>query len=151
MPDAVYSAGDFSTHEQRYLNIKDTATRLGFTSQKIYLLVVEGRLAAINISLRPGVSRAVYRIRADAVIAPKDAWKNPDSVLQTMVDFTPLRPLLLVKAVAERLSCSQEHVAKLIVAGKITATDLALRGAGRACYRIPVPAVERYIADCRVE
>ena len=46
----------------RYLTIEQTAGRLGRSNQEVSVLIQEGRLPAVNISLEPGHTRAHYRI-----------------------------------------------------------------------------------------
>ena len=55
----------------RYLTINQTAARLGYSRQTVAMMIQEGRLAAVNIALTDTKTRAVYRIRADAVAVPK--------------------------------------------------------------------------------
>ncbi len=51
----------------RYLTIKATAARLGYSYQTVTMFVLEGRLPAVNIATRPGQTEACWRIPADAV------------------------------------------------------------------------------------
>lgn len=54
----------------RYLTVKATAARLGYSAQTVAMMVQEGRLPAVNIAARPGQTEACYRILASATVAP---------------------------------------------------------------------------------
>ena len=51
-----------------HLTIEETATRLGYSRQTVAALILEGRLAAVNIALQPGKSRALYRVPENATV-----------------------------------------------------------------------------------
>ncbi len=55
----------------RYFTIEQTAARLGYSYQSISMFIQEGRLPVIDIALQLGKTRALYRIREDATLAPK--------------------------------------------------------------------------------
>ncbi len=60
------------------------------------------------------------------------------------LDF-PGRVSLRGEEVAEKLGVTPQHIIDLIVEGKLQALDVRGRGAGRACYRIPVEAYRDFI------
>lgn len=49
--------------------------------------------------------------------------------------------------VAARLNCSRQHVNKLIQDKSLSATNISTKGMQRACWRISVEDVEKFICD----
>ena len=57
----------------RFLTIDQTAARLGYSRQTVVMMIQEGTLPAVNIAPSGGKTRALYRVRADAVAIPRIA------------------------------------------------------------------------------
>ncbi len=131
----------------RFLNIRDTAARLGKSRDAVAMLIQEGRLPILHIATDPGKIRDTPRIPANVAI-DSGPW-SPDAFTLNLPPTTreTCRPLLTTKDVAEIFGCGPAHVANLILADRLEAFDLS-SGHGirrRACYRMTGPGVNRFI------
>ncbi len=56
--------------------------------------------------------------------------------------------VLKIKEVAERLNCSTDSAYALIYSGKLSAVNISGKpGATRAAWRVPVKALEQFLAE----
>jgi hypothetical protein len=51
------------------MTVHEVALRLNCSEQHVHSLIAKGRLSAFNISVDPGVKKAVWRIRPESVAA----------------------------------------------------------------------------------